>query len=55
MQTRISDRILLVVTLALTVFTDLTVAIGVGVSIGLALRLRRNNAGVENDWNPPDR
>jgi sulfate permease, SulP family len=44
-----------VLTLVLTVFADLTVAIGVGVSIGLALRLRRRNAGMEKDWTPPDR
>ncbi len=55
MQTRASDRVLLVLTLVLTVFADLTVAIGVGVSVGLALRLRRHNAGIEKDWTPPDR
>ena len=55
MQARVSDRVLLVLTLVLTVFADLTVAIGVGVSIGLALRLRRNNAGMAKDWAPPDR
>jgi SulP family sulfate permease len=55
MQARVSDRMLLILTLVLTVFADLTVAIGVGVSIGLALRLRRGNAGMENDWTPPDR
>jgi SulP family sulfate permease len=55
MQARASDRMLLILTLVLTVFADLTVAIGVGVSIGLALRLRRGNAGMENDWTPPDR
>jgi SulP family sulfate permease len=36
-----SDKMLLVVTLALTVLVDLAFAIGVGVSLGLALRLRR--------------
>ena len=41
MQARVSDRVLLILTLVLTVFTDLTIAIGVGVSIGLALRFRR--------------
>ncbi len=55
MQTRVSDRFLLFVTLFLTVFADLTVAIGVGVFIGLALRLRRHNVAIENDWTPPDR
>ena len=55
MQARASDRVLLVLTLVLTVFADLTVAIGVGVSIGLALRLRRHNVGIEKDWTPPNR
>jgi sulfate permease, SulP family len=55
MQARASDRVLLVLTLVLTVFADLTVAIGVGVSVGLALRLRRHNVGIEKDWTPPDR
>ncbi len=49
-----ADRILLVVTLLLTVMVDLTVAIGVGVSIGLALRLR-NRKSPPSDWQPPDR
>ena len=51
---RPSDRILLVLTMILTVFTDLTVAIGVGVALGLALRLRRRNAP-PSDWSTPDR
>ena len=55
MQARASDRVLLVLTLVLTVFADLTVAICVGVSVGLALRLRRHNVGIEKDWTPPDR
>ena len=55
MQTRPSDRVLLMLTLVLTVFADLTVAIGVGVSVGLALRLRRNNVDIEKDWTTPDR
>ncbi|MCV2893107.1 SulP family inorganic anion transporter [Lentibacter sp. XHP0401] len=55
MQTRLSDRVLLLLTLVLTVFTDLTVAIGVGVAIGLALRLRRQGADIESDWTPPER
>ncbi len=54
LQNRISDQILLVLTLVLTVFADLTTAIGVGVFIGLALRLRRNNVGIEKDWTPPE-
>lgn len=55
LQAPVSDRVLLVLTLVLTVFTDLTIAIGVGVSVGFALRLRRQNAQIENDWTPPDR
>ncbi len=55
MQGRMSDRVLLLLTLVLTVFADLTIAIGVGVSIGLALRLRRHNVTIEKDWTPPDR
>ena len=55
LQAPVSERVLLVLTLVLTVFTDLTIAIGVGVSVGFALRLRRQNAHIENDWTPPDR
>jgi SulP family sulfate permease len=50
----ISDRLLLLVTLALTVLVDLTVAIGVGVSIGLALRLYKEKPP-PSDWSVPDR
>lgn len=49
-----SDRCLLAMTLVLTIFTDLTIAIGMGVSVGLALRLRRR-AVPPADWTPPDR
>lgn len=49
-----ADRALLIVTLALTVLADLTVAIGVGVALGPALRLRRRNVPPA-DWTPPDR
>ena len=55
MQARASDRVLLILTLVLTVFADLTIAIGVGVAFGLALRLRRQNAEMEKDWTPPNR
>lgn len=55
MQGRTSDKVLLGLTMFLTVFADLTIAIGVGVSVGLALRLRRNNVGMEKDWTPPER
>ncbi|WP_212525094.1 SulP family inorganic anion transporter [Actibacterium sp. MT2.3-13A] len=50
----VSDRILLVLTLVLTVLTDLTVAIGVGVAIGLALRLRRRHVPPA-EWHTPER
>lgn len=55
MQTRASDRVLLGLTLVLTVFADLTIAIGVGVALGLALRLRRQKAEPEKNWTPRDR
>ena len=50
----LADRVLLILTLVLTVLADLTVAIGVGVALGLALRLR-DKAGNEPDWSPPER
>jgi SulP family sulfate permease len=50
----IDDRVLLLLTLALTVLADLTVAIGVGVAVGLALRLRRSTLQAE-EWHVPDR
>lgn len=53
MQAQVSDRVLLLLTLVLTVFADLTVAIGVGVTVGLALRLR--SQGRRDDWTPRDR
>jgi SulP family sulfate permease len=51
---RVSDRVLLVLTMLLTVLADLTVAIGVGVALGLALRLNRRDVPPA-DWTPPDR
>jgi SulP family sulfate permease len=54
MRGRRSDRLLLLMTLALTVLADLTVAIGAGVAVGLMLRLHRRGAP-EPDWQPPDR
>lgn len=48
----IADRLLLLVTLLLTVLTDLTIAIAVGIGLGLVLRFRR---GQPADWTPPDR
>lgn len=48
----IADRLLLLVTLLLTVLTDLTIAIAVGIGLGLVLRFRREP---QADWTPPDR
>ncbi|HRO14004.1 MAG TPA: SulP family inorganic anion transporter [Paracoccus sp. (in: a-proteobacteria)] len=53
MSARLSDRVLLVMTLLLTVLADLTIAIGVGVFAGLALRLARRD--VPSDWDAPER
>ena len=49
-----SDVLLLLLTMGLTVFADLTVAIGVGVALGLALRLQRRNAP-DAEWSDKDR
>jgi SulP family sulfate permease len=48
------ERLLLLLTLMLTVLADLTVAIGVGVAFGLALRLRQSKLAAE-EWHVPDR
>jgi SulP family sulfate permease len=48
------DRVLLVLTLLLTVFADLTIAIGAGVALGLAMRLRRRFVPPAK-WSPPER
>jgi SulP family sulfate permease len=50
----LSERILLSLTLALTVVADLTVAIGVGVGLGLVLRLRRHKVPPP-EWETPER
>lgn len=50
----VEDRLLLILTLVLTVLADLTVAIGVGVGIGLALRLRDSRIKAP-EWHTPDR
>lgn len=47
-----SDRILLVLTCALTVLADLTVAIGVGVALGFLFRLKKQKVSPE-DWSGP--
>ena len=51
---RTGDRTLLFLTMVLTVFTDLTIAIAVGTVAGLALRLVRKDAEPE-EWTPSDR
>ena len=48
------DRILLFLTMLLTVTSDLTVAIAVGTGLGLAMRLARRNAKPA-EWAPSDR
>ena len=48
------DRALLFVTMALTILTDLTIAIAVGTAAGLALRLARKDVEPE-PWAPSDR
>ena len=50
----LTDRALLLLTLFLTVLSDLTVAIGVGVGLGLALRLREKGIAAKA-WSEPDR
>ena len=49
-----SERMLLFLTMVLTVVGDLTMAIGVGTALGLALRLARRNGGAA-EWSPTDR
>jgi SulP family sulfate permease len=51
---RVEDTVLLVMTFALTLLVDLTVAIGAGVAVGLALRLRRRHVPPA-EWETPDR
>ncbi len=50
----VSDRVLLVLTLVLTVLADLTVAIGAGVALGLALRWHGKRLAAE-EWSAPER
>ncbi|WP_086617770.1 SulP family inorganic anion transporter [Erythrobacter tepidarius] len=49
----VEDRVLLVLTLVLTVVADLTVAIGTGVALGLLLRLRQYRVNPP-DWEGPE-
>ncbi|WP_460272910.1 SulP family inorganic anion transporter [Celeribacter sp. ULVN23_4] len=51
---RKSDVALLLITLVLTVITDLTVAIGTGIALGLAMRLSRRGAD-DPDWTPREK
>ena len=50
----LADRGLFLMTLILTVITDLTIAIGVGVAVGLALRLLERSKD-DSGWTPRDR
>lgn len=54
MRLRAGDRALFVMTMILTVLSNLTIAIAVGTGAGLALRLLRKDVEPE-DWNPADR
>ena len=49
-----SDRLLLFLTFALTVFSDLTIAIAVGTALGLGQRLIRQGS-TPIDWTPTER
>ena len=49
-----ADLALMLLTIALTVLADLTVAIGTGTGIGLALRLAAREPNPP-EWQPPDR
>jgi SulP family sulfate permease len=50
----LGDRVLLLLTLVLTVLADLTVAISVGVGVGLAMRLHQKRTDAE-EWQTPER
>lgn len=54
LRARPADRFLLLLTMILTVVSDLTVAIAVGTAIGLAQRLIRRDVEPA-EWTPPDR
>jgi SulP family sulfate permease len=54
LRARPADRFLLLLTMILTVVSDLTVAIAVGTAIGLGQRLVRRNVEPA-EWTPPDR
>jgi SulP family sulfate permease len=54
LRARPADRFLLLLTMILTVVSDLTVAIAVGTAVGLAQRLMRREVEPA-EWTPPDR
>jgi sulfate permease, SulP family len=54
LRARPADRFLLLLTMILTVVSDLTVAIAVGSAVGLAQRLTRRDVEPAK-WTPPDR
>ena len=54
LRSRPADRFLLLLTMTLTVVSDLAVAIAVGTAIGLAQRLTRRDVEPA-EWTPPDR
>jgi len=54
LRARPADRFLLLLTMTLTVVSDLTVAIAVGTAVGLAQRLIRRDVEPA-EWTPPDR
>ena len=54
LRARPADQFLLFLTMALTVLSDLTVAIAVGTTVGLAQRLLRRDVPPA-DWTPPER
>lgn len=54
LRARPADRFLLLLTMSLTVLSDLTVAIAVGTAVGLAQRLIRRDVEPA-EWTPPDR
>lgn len=54
LRARPADRFLLLLTMTLTVVSDLTVAIAVGTAVGLGQRLVRRNVEPA-EWTPPDR
>jgi len=54
LRARPADRFLLLLTMMLTIVSNLTVAIAVGTMVGLAQRLMRRDVP-PSEWNPPER